>query len=353
MLNRTFRILYIALLLLFNACGSGTQREGTQDDPLLQTARVVFMYQPGSVFHQSPADYGIAEELGKMLYYDPRLSRSGFISCNSCHNLATFGVDRLALSPGHKWRTGRRNSPTTLNAFLHVAQFWDGREETVESQALQPMINPDEMAMKEEADILAVMNDIPGYVDMLSRAFPGENPVSIENIGKAIGAFERKLVTPASIHAYLAGDRSALNEDQYLGLQEFISVGCATCHIGETLGGKSFAQFLPAPVEKRNDKIDLGRFEFTGDPADQYFFKVPSLLNVVHTYPYLHDGSVWDIKETIRLIALSQLELELNNQQVESLAVFMTALSGEVAEWARIVPVLPETANPVFFNLNE
>jgi cytochrome c peroxidase len=130
-------------------------------------------------------------------------------------------------------------------------------------------------------------------------------------------------------------------------LHEFITVGCATCHTSELLGGKSYAQFLPAMDAKRTGKKDLGRFEFTGDIADKYFFKVPSLLNVVHTYPYFHDGSIWDLKEAIRLIALSQLELDLTNEQVETLAIFMTALSGEVSEWARIVPVLPEPVTPI------
>lgn len=347
MFTKTFRVTYIIFLLLFNACGNDSSRETIVTDPLLATARAVFMYNAQSDFYKSASEFTLSEELGKMLYYDPRLSKSGFISCNSCHNLATFGADRLALSPGHAWQAGRRNSPTVLNAYMHVAQFWDGREATVESQALQPMINPEEMAMSDEQTILAVIKVIPEYVDMLGEVYPGENPVSIENIGKAIGAFERTLVTPAPIHNYLAGKQGALTAEQYDGLHEFITVGCATCHISELLGGKSFAQFLPAMDAKRNGKKDLGRFEFTGDIADKYFFKVPSLLNVVHTYPYFHDGSIWDLKEAIRLIALSQLELDLTNEQVETLAVFMTALSGEVSEWARIVPVLPEPVTPV------
>jgi cytochrome c peroxidase len=347
MFTKTFRVSYIIILMLFNACGNDSSRETTVKDPLLATARAVFMYNAQSDFYSAVSEYTLPEELGKMLYYDPRLSKSGFISCNSCHNLATFGADRLALSPGHEWRTGRRNSPTVLNAYMHVAQFWDGREATVESQALQPMINPEEMAMSDEQTILAVVKAIPEYVDMLTEVYPGENPVTIENISNAIGAFERTLVTPAPIHNYLAGKPSALTTEQYDGLQEFITVGCATCHTSELLGGKSYAQFLPAMDAKRNGKKDLGRFEFTGEKADMYFFKVPSLLNVVHTYPYFHDGSIWDLKEAIRLIALSQLELDLTNEQVETLAVFMTALSGEVSEWARIVPVLPEPVTPV------
>lgn len=352
MFTKTIRVTYIIFLMLFNACGNDSNRETTVTDPLLTTARAVFMYNAQSDFYKSVSEYTLPEELGKMLYYDPRLSKSGFISCNSCHNLATFGADRLALSPGHQWQTGRRNSPTVLNAHMHVAQFWDGREETVESQALQPMINPEEMAMKDEKAILAVINSIPEYVEKFTLAYPGENPVSIDNIGKAIGAFERKLVTPAPIHNYLSGKQGALTREQHAGLREFINIGCATCHTGELLGGRSFAQFLPAMDAKRNGKKDLGRFEFTGDKADMYFFKVPSLLNVVHTYPYFHDGSIWDLRESIRVIALSQLELELNNQQVELLAVFMTALSGEVPEWARKLPVLPEAVTPVRPDLN-
>ena len=242
MFTKTFRVTYIILLLLFNACGNDSSRETTVTDPLLATARAVFMYNAQSDFYKSVSEFTPSEELGKMLYYDPRLSKSGFISCNSCHNLATFGADRLALSPGHEWQTGRRNSPTVLNAYMHVAQFWDGREATVESQALQPMINPEEMAMSDETTILAVIKVIPEYVDMLTEIYPGENPVSIENIGKAIGAFERTLVTPVPIHNYLAGKQGALTAEQYDGLQEFITVGCATCHTSELLGGKSYAQ---------------------------------------------------------------------------------------------------------------
>lgn len=352
MFTRTFRISYITILLLFNACGSGTHREDALQDPLLPMARALFMYNESSVFHQLPETQDVAGKLGKMLYYDPRLSRSGFISCNSCHNLATFGADRLALSPGHQWRLGRRNSPTTLNAFLHVAQFWDGREATVESQALQPMINPDEMAMSGEEAILLVINSIPAYRQMFSEAFPGENPVNIDNLGRAIGAFERTLVTPAPIHSYIGGNKNAISPDQYNGLHEFISVGCATCHIGETLGGLTFAQFLPAKDLKRNGTNDKGRFEFTGDPADKYFFKVPSLLNVVHTFPYFHDGSVWELDEAIRIIALSQLDLELTAEQVNSIRVFLDALTGVVPLWAREIPVLPEAEKPLIPLLN-
>ncbi len=304
-------------------------------------ARALFMYKEGSVFYQVPRVYGVVEELGKMLYYDPRLSKSGLISCNSCHNLATFGSDRLSLSRGHQWRLGRRNSPTTLNAFLHVAQFWDGREATVESQALQPMINPDEMAMPGEDALISILNSIPVYRSLFIEGFPGEEPVNIENLGRAIGAFERTMVTPAPVHAYLRGEKRALSPEQHNGLHDFISVGCAICHLGETLGGRTYAQFLPAKDLKKNGGNDKGRYEFTGDPADKYFFKVPSLLNVVHTFPYFHDGSVWDLDEAIRLIAFSQLDMELTTDQISSIRIFMDALSGEVPQWAREIPVLP------------
>lgn len=350
MIKSKLYIFLFTCLLVVQACRNGTEEKlSSGNGSLHELARAVFLYDNKSDFYLPQGEYGVKETLGKMLWYDTRLSKSGFISCNSCHNLATYGADRLALSPGHKWLTGERNSPTVLNAYLHIAQFWDGSEETVETQALLPIKEDEEMAMPDDAAILTVLLSVPEYVEMFALAFPGNDPVSMENLGNAIGAFERRLVTPAPIHKYLSGVSGALSDEQLSGLSEFINVGCATCHVSETLGGKSFAKFVPPFSLKHNQQTDKGRFEITGDINDMYFFKVPSLLNVVHTYPYFHDGSVWELPAAVRIISMSQLNIELNDAQVDRICHFMEALTGEIPKWALALPILPPSEKIVFF----
>jgi len=280
-------------------------------------------------------------ELGRLLYYDPRLSKNHDISCNSCHDLANFGVDGKPTSPGHKGQLGDRNSPTVYNAALHFAQFWDGRAEDVEEQAMGPMQNPVEMAMPGGDAVVTVLKSIPGYAPLFAEAFPGEaDPITFENAARAIAAFERGLITSDKFDAYLAGDDDALGQRELAGLQEFLDVGCITCHMGPTLGGTMYQKLgLVQPYETG----DPGRFDVTGQETDRQVFKVPSLRNVSGTAPYFHDGSVATLPEAIRLMGRHQLGRELTDTQVMRIEAFLYSLAGSVDPAYIAEPPLPES----------
>ena len=266
-------------------------------------------------------------DLGRYLYFDPRLSKNQDISCNSCHGLGTSGVDGEPTSPGHRGQRGGRNSPSVMNAGLHIAQFWDGRALDLEEQAQGPILNPIEMAMESEAQVLMVLNSIPGYPPLFAKAFPGEaEPVTYENMAIAIGAFERGLVTPSAFDRYLAGDDEAFSADAQAGLEKFYALGCATCHNGVGIGGGMYRRLGQVhPYET----ADAGRFEVTGLEADRKVFKVPSLRNVTETGPWFHDGSVESLDDAIRLMAWHQLGLETTPEDREQVSAFLRALKGQ------------------------
>ncbi len=281
-------------------------------------------------------------ELGRMLYYDERLSKNHDVSCNTCHLLDRFGVDGAPTSTGHREQRGDRNAPTVYNAALHVAQFWDGRAADVEEQAKGPILNPVEMAMPSEDVVLTTLESIPGYVSLFAAAFPGdEQPITYDNMARAIGAFERQLLTPGPFDAFLAGDDAALSDAQVQGLETFVTSGCVVCHQGPAIGGTLYRKLglvRPYPTE------DRGREAVTGDPADRHVFKVPSLRNVAQTGPYLHDGSVESLESAIRIMGAHQLGIELSAAQVASIRAFLEALTGRVDERLIARPELPASS---------
>ena len=269
-------------------------------------------------------------KLGKKLYLDPRLSINDQISCNSCHRLDNFGVDSQPTSPGHEGKRGGRNSPTTMNAALHIAQFWDGRAKDVEEQALGPILNPIEMGMPNEAAVVNKLKKIEEYKALFAEAFKDEkDPFQYKNIGKAIGAFERTLLTPSRFDDYLKGDESALNDSEKRGLQKFVHMGCATCHNGVALGGNSYKKIgLVKPYETK----DMGRFEITGLEIDKKVFKVPSLRNITKTAPYFHDGSVATLDEAIEEMAEHQLGREVGPGFITDVKAFLGSLTSKGKE---------------------
>jgi len=280
--------------------------------------------------------------LGRMLYYENRISKAHDISCNSCHQLDAYGVDGEPTSPGHEGQRGERNSPTVYNAALHIAQFWDGRAEDVEEQAKGPIMNPVEMAMGSETDVLAVIGSIPDYGPLFTAAFPEAegDAISFDNMAIAIGAFERKLMTPGPFDAFLEGDLDALSADAQAGLELFLDVGCITCHTGPTVGGQMYQKMgLVEPYELE----DTGRHEVTGNEADMYVFKVPSLRNVAETGPWLHDGIVTDLDEVIRIMGKHQLGRELDAEQVRLLRAFLESLTGRIPEGYIARPEMPQS----------
>jgi cytochrome c peroxidase len=287
-------------------------------------------------------------ELGKKLYYDPRLSLSGVISCNTCHNLATYGVDNVPTSLGHKFLTGGRNAPTVLNAGFHIAQFWDGRAKTLEDQAKGPILAHVEMAMPNPEFVVLKLKTIPGYVEEFKKAFPNEkDPITYDNVAKAIAAFERTLVTPSRFDKFLKGDTKALTKKEKEGLRLFIDKGCAGCHNGVAVGGGMFTKF---GIVKPYPTADLGRYRVTKKEEDKFVFKVPSLRNIAMTYPYFHDGEVWDLRDAVRIMGETQLGIKLTDKEIDAIVAFLNSLTGDVPEEARTLPILPpstpETPKP-------
>lgn len=287
-------------------------------------------------------------KLGHALYFDTRLSKEGNISCNSCHNLATFGVDNLPVSPGDDGTLGGRNSPTVLNAALHSMQFWDGRARDVEEQAGMPILNPVEMAIPSRDFLVNRLRGIELYQQMFKEAYPNDpNPISYTNIENAIAAFERELLTPSRFDKYLAGDKSALSVQEKKGLMSFILVGCTSCHSGELLGGNSFQRFgvYDDYWKHTNSKnIDKGLAEVTGKELDEYLFKVPSLRNVEKTWPYLHDGSMEDLQATIDLMGTLQLNKKLTKEQINNIEAFLKSLTGNVPKDFQKAPAALSTS---------
>ncbi len=268
--------------------------------------------------------------LGEKLYFEKKLSLANDISCNSCHGLDTFGVDNKPTSPGHKNQLGDRNSPTVYNAALHIAQFWDGRAKDVEAQALGPILNPVEMAMPSEEAVIAKLKADSVYPDLFKAAFPeDEDSLTYDNIGKAIGAFERTLVTPSRYDKFLQGDDTALTFEEQAGLLTFQKTGCVACHMGATLGGTQYQKLgLVKPYKTK----DTGRFNETKKDVDKMVFKVPSLRNISKTGPYLHDGSIESLDEMVKLMAEYQLGKDLSDEHTKSIVAFLNSLTGELPE---------------------
>jgi len=271
-------------------------------------------------------------ELGKMLYFEPRLSRSWLISCNTCHNLGLAGVDLLETSIGHGWQRGPRNAPTVLNAVFNTSQFWDGRAADLMEQAMGPVQAAVEMNNDPDR-VVATLKSIPEYVERFERAFPGQqDPVTFENMARAIEVFEATLLTPNSpFDQYLGGDESALSADQRSGLELFTTRGCTACHNGVNLGGSGFFKFgvVRTPDAAVLPPGDKGRFAVTQSATDEYMFRTPTLRNVAITAPYFHSGTVWYLAEATELMGSVQLGVELTGEETAVLAAFLHSLTGD------------------------
>lgn len=278
--------------------------------------------------------------LGRMLYYDKRLSADNTVSCNSCHDLASFGDDGAKNSSGIKGQHGGRSAPTVYNAALHLSQFWDGRAKDVEEQAKGPVLNPIEMGMTDGVAVIAKLKAVAGYPEKFAAAFPGEaDSMTYDNLGKAIGAFERKLLTPGRFEKFLAGDQAALTDDEKRGLNAFLAAGCTVCHNGAAVGGALYQKVgLVKPWPGVTDK---GRSAITNNPAEDFFFKVPSLRNITETAPYGHDGRVATIEEMVKMMAEHQLGKMLSDDEVKDIVTFLKALKGEIDQEYIKEPALP------------
>ena len=283
-------------------------------------------------------------KLGRILYYDPRLSANQKISCNSCHPLDAYGAESKSVSTGFKNQQGKRNAPTVYNAAGHFVQFWDGRAPTVEEQAKGPITNPVEMAMPSNAAAVEVIKSMPDYVALFHVAFPKEtDPITYNNMALAIGAFERGLVTPSAWDAFIQGDQSALTDAQKSGFNTFAATGCQWCHAGPYVGGSAYQKL--GVVKPWPNQDDQGVYQLTKDDVDKMVFKVPSLRNIKRTGPYFHDGSVATLHRAIRNMAVHQRGVTLTDAQVKSIEAWMDSLTGPIPASYIKPPELPRSTS--------
>ena len=291
-------------------------------------------------------------ELGKQLYFDPRLSKDGTVSCNSCHNVMSNGTDNRAVSAGINGQLGGRSAPTVWNSGLHSVQFWDGRAATLEDQAKGPLTNPIEMGMPSHEAVIDRIKKIPGYVSQFEKVF-GKGGVTIDNLAKAIATYERTLVTPDSpLDRYLKGNEKALSAQQVRGMKTVMEVGCVACHTGINLNGANLepgvGNYQKFPTFTENEYVkkyeflkDKGRSNVTKDEGDDHFWRVPTWRNVALTAPYFHNGAVKTLPEAVRVMAKVQLNKDLTEEQVADIVEFLKATTGKFP--AQTLPRLPES----------
>jgi cytochrome c peroxidase len=336
-------ISFVFVLLSFVAAASGVSQES---DELLRQARVVF--QPLPSVMPSPKDNSSTPAkvtLGKMLFYERRLSASGGISCQTCHPMSTYAADCIPKSIGHLGKINPRNAPTVLNAGFQFSQHWRGDRPSLEDQADVSLLSPFAYANANYDEAQNRIKSIPGYWELFQKAFPGEKePITHDNIARAISAFERTLFSSSRFDQFLAGGKKVLTDKERKGLNVFLDTGCAACHNGALVGGMTFQKFgVVTPYWKAtgSQEIDQGRFDITKREEDRYIFKVPPLRNVSVTDPYFHDGSVNRIDRAVKIMAEVQMGKRLNEQDVESIVSFLGSLTGTLTQEVLTVLVLP------------
>jgi len=337
-------IIILAWPLVGGPYGRGAMA-GSQD--LEARARERFKRLPASMAAGSNPITPDKVRLGKMLFYEDRISVDGTVSCARCHPFSLYAADGLRTPVGNRCSANARNAPTVLNAAGQIAEHWIGNRADVEDQALQSLTGAASFGMPSPADALKALRAIPGYGPLFGKAFPGEpDPVTLENFAKAVGAFERTLVTPSPFDAFLAGNAAALSAGEKEGLKTFLDRGCVSCHSGTFVGGGMYAKFgIASPYWEatKSEKPDAGRFEVTKNEADRYVFKVPGLRNAARTAPYFHDGSVESLETAVGIMAKVQLGLDLPAGDRGAITAFLGSLTGKIPEDALLVPERPVT----------
>jgi cytochrome c peroxidase len=343
-----YRYALAAALLLAGCRRSPPRLAANGDAPLLKDAQ--------RLFKPLPKDMGLLESpvtpervsLGRTLFFDPRISADGAVSCARCHRAALYGTDGLPKARGAFHRLNARRAPTVLNAALQFKAHWRGDRENVEDEAMQVVIGPASFANPDYATGVAKLKAIGGYLESFQKAFPGEaDPVTLQNWGTAIGAYERTLVTPSRFDEYLKGRIDALTQAERQGLRTFIDTGCSGCHNGPAVGGGMFQTF--GVVEDYwkatgSKEIDKGRFDLTSNPSDMYVFKVPGLRNVAMVRHYFHDGSVDALGDAVGIMARVQLGKKLSAADKGKIVAFLRSLTGKVPPDFAEAPVLPPAA---------
>ena len=342
MKNKYFmRIIFSVLILSFAGISSGNNG----DENLRKQANQIFGPLPKAMVSERNPITPEKVKLGKMLFYETRISVDGTVSCARCHPFGLYAADGLKKSIGNNCKINPRNAPTVLNAAAQISAHWIGNRTDVEDQAKQAVIGPPSFGMPSNDAVEKKLKEIKGYAELFKKAFPGEaNPITVDNFAKAVGAFERTLVTPSRFDSFLKGDLAALNGQEKRGLKTYMEAGCIMCHTGPYVGGQmyhKFGVFEPYWKYTKNDPIDEGRYVVTKNESDKYVFKVPIHRNVEKTVPYFHDGSVDKLEDAVWIMGKIQLGKDLNQSQVEGIVTFLKSLTGKIPEDALKVPLLP------------
>ncbi|MCK5825197.1 MAG: c-type cytochrome [Ichthyobacteriaceae bacterium] len=350
MLRKILSAIVIASTLV--ACGNDANNKSEKVNKLSDTelkkirteAERYFAVLPEKAPNISNPTSKAKIDLGHALYFDNRLSKDETQSCNTCHDLKNYGVDSKAVSDGDDGKSkGTRNSPTTLNAAFHVAQFWDGRAKDVEAQAGMPITNPVEMNIPSKDFLVKRLSKVSFYKTMFADAYPNEkNPITYKNIENAIGAFERELITPSRFDKYLSGDENAISVKEKEGLKTYIDKGCLTCHSG-SLVGASMLQKFPLTGDYSNylnGKVDMGKYEETKNDIDKFMFKVPSLRNIEKTGPYMHNGSIAKLSDAVKIMGKAELNIDLTENEINEIVTFLSTLTGDFSEEYKNAPTV-------------
>jgi cytochrome c peroxidase len=317
----------------------------SEDAELISQAKTMFGPLPSSMPSPDNPITPAKVKLGHILFWEPRISIDGTVSCVKCHPIGLYAADGLKKAIGNHCKENPRNSPSIFNAADQIAAHWIGNRTGVEDQAKQALIGPPAYGMPSYESVEKILKGMKGYVALFQEAFPKDkDPVTVDNFAKAVGAFERTLVTPAPFDDFMSGNASAITTQQKRGLKTFINTGCMTCHMSPYLGGKMYQKFgVFQPYEKytKSTQVDEGHFTVTKNPADKFFFKVPILRNVAETPPYFQDGSVDKLEDAVVIMAKIQLAKDLTVDQASDIAAFLKSLTGKIPELALTVPVLP------------
>ncbi len=342
-LERRDSIIVISFILILSLAGMSLASDGSEE--LLNQAKQIFGSLPQVMASDKNPVTPQKVKLGKMLFYETRISVDGTVSCAKCHPFSLYAADGLTKSIGNNCKINPRNAPIILNAAGQIAAHWIGNRTDVEDQAKQSVIGPPSFGMTSYEAVEKKLKEIEGYALLFEDAYPGEkNPVSVDNFAKAVGAFERTLVTPSRFDLFANGDQAALTESQKRGLKTFIETGCITCHSGPYVGGQmyqKFGVFTPYWQCTKSKEVDDGRYAVTKNERDKYVFKVPILRNVEMTSPYFHDGSAIRLQDAIQIMGKAQLGKTLVDQQLQEIGLFLKSLTGQIPDDALKVPVLP------------
>ena len=335
------KVMVVISILIF----AGMSLASNGDESLLTQAKQIFAPLPQVIVSDKNPVKPEKVKLGKILFYETRISVDGTVSCARCHPISLYATDGLKKSIGNHCKVNPRNAPTIFNAAGQISAHWIGNRTDVEDQAKQSVIGPPSFGMPSYGDVEKILRGIKEYVTLFREAFPDDkDPVNIDNFAKAIGAFERTLITPSRFDTFLKGDQTALTDLQKRGLRTFIETGCIMCHSSAYMGGLMYQKFgVIEPYWKytKSEEIDDGRLVVTKNESDRYVFKVPILRNVEKTAPYFHDGYVSQLQEAIWIMGKVQLGKDLTKPELEGIATFLKSLTGEIPENAIKVPLLP------------